>query len=46
MSGIKGGIISEIPISYLFLSGNRYLQDIWMPIQAHHDHLNKKYSLV
>jgi len=28
MSGIKGGIIVEISLSYLFVSGNRYLQDM------------------
>jgi hypothetical protein len=28
MSGVKGGIIVEISLSYLILSENRYLQDI------------------
>jgi hypothetical protein len=28
MSGIKSGIIPEISLSYLFMSQNRYLQDI------------------
>jgi hypothetical protein len=29
MSGIKGGKIPEISLSYLIISENRYLQGIW-----------------